>query len=125
MRSSGWYTNNMSAKSAQNHDDELDPNIIRLVQALNAYHGVKTNGSCGGHPNPVMGQWSEGRYYVKMRITQNRLGWLVLEFLAWAINNDFNGAVLKLSAPPPYLNKPGQVLHFVVEGAAKVAALMT
>ena len=102
--------------------DDLDANIINLVRALNGYPGVITMGSCGGHPEPRNpGQWPAGSWYVKFKLPKDRLGWYVLEFLAWAINEDCrtlagNHLILLPTAAPPYLNTPGDVLYFVVEG---------
>lgn len=101
--------------------DTFDPNIVGLVRALNRYPGLMTIGSCGGHEvitNPS--QWEAGTWYVKFDLHADRLGWYVLEHLAWAINEDYRGAghhvVFMPIAPPPYLNTPGKCLHFVVEG---------
>ena len=101
--------------------DTFDPNIVGLVRALNHYPGLMTIGSCGGHEvitNPS--QWEAGTWYVKFDLHADRLGWYVLEHLAWAINEDYRGAghhvILMPIAPPPYLNTPGKCLHFVVEG---------
>ena len=103
--------------------NELDANMINLVRALNSYPGVTTIGSCGGHEEPLKpGQWSAGTWYVKFDISKDRLGWYVLEFLAWAINNDaartlasWDHLVLLPKAAPPYLNTPGDMLSFVLE----------
>lgn len=101
--------------------DELDPNIVKLVQALNHYPGVMTVGSCGGHEvisNPS--QWQAGTWYVKFNSPSGRLGWYLLEHLAWVLNEDFRGSgrsvILLPISPPSYLNKVGQSLHFVIEG---------
>lgn len=101
--------------------ETFDPNIVGLVRALNRYPGLMTIGSCGGHEiitNPS--QWVAGTWYVKFDLHADRLGWYVLEHLAWAINEAYRGAghhvILLPTAPPPYLNTPGQCLHFVVEG---------
>ena len=102
--------------------DELDANIINLVKALNAFPGVITVGSCGGHEeitNPS--QWPAGSWYVKFKLPRDRLGRYVLEFLAWVINENCrslggDAVVLIPTAAPPYLNTPGDVLYFVVEG---------
>lgn len=101
--------------------ETFDQNIVGLVRALNRYPGLMTIGSCGGHEvitNPS--QWEAGTWYVKFDLHADRLGWYVLEHLAWAINEDYRGAghhvILLPTAPPPYLNTPGQCLHFVVEG---------
>lgn len=99
----------------------IDANIRRLVNALNAFDGITTIGSCGGHPKPLKGgQWPEGTWYVKMKFRHDARGWRALEFLAWLINNDYARAghqvVLIPTAAPPYLNGPGRVLSFVIEG---------
>lgn len=98
---------------------ELDSNIVNLVRALNAFPGVVTIGSCGGHPDPGPGQWPEGRWYVKMEFEKNEAGWIALEFLAWAINVDYASeyhAFFYPTSAPPYLNRPGKMLAFALEG---------
>jgi hypothetical protein len=101
--------------------DELDPNIVRLVQALNRYPGVMTVGSCGGHEvisNPS--QWQAGTWYVKFNLPSGKFGRYLLEHLAWVINEDYRGSgrsvILLPISPPPYLNTVGQSLRFVIEG---------
>lgn len=105
---------------------ELDANMVSLVSALNAFDGITTIGSCGGHPNPGPGQWDEGSFYLKFDLTWDDDGRFAIEFLAWLINNhlqlpsdeDFPGyVVLMPTAPPPYLNGPGACLSFVIEGS--------
>ena len=100
--------------------EELDANIVNLVQVLNRYPGLITVGSCGGHEeitNPS--QWQAGSWYVKFKLSSDKLGWYVLEHLAWAINEDARGAGdnvhLLPTAAPPYLNTPGACLYFVIE----------
>ena len=90
--------------------DELDANMVKLVRVLNSYPGVTTIGSCGGHEEPRKPvQWRAGTWYV-------------LEFLAWAINNDaartldsWDSLALLPKAAPPFLNTPGDMLSFVLE----------
>lgn len=99
----------------------IDPTIQRLVDALNAFDGIDTVGSCGGHPEPLKGgQWPAGSWYVKFRVDKTEHGWRALEFLAWALNHDYRRAghniTMYPSAPPPYLNTPGQMLTFALEG---------
>ena len=98
---------------------EIDTSMRELVRALNAFQGVNTIGSCGGHPEPGPGQWPEGCWYVKMTFDHNEDGWMALEFLAWAINRDYSSAhkvILYPTSPPPYLNEPGKMLTFALEG---------
>ena len=98
----------------------LDGNIRPLVDALNAFEGITTFGSCGGHKNPKPGQWPRGRWYVKFDVAQNAHGWRALEFLAWLFNEDMRRGSKQVwlypYAPPPWLNTPGQVLCFTIEG---------
>jgi len=48
-------------KTAATPKPEIDAKIRRLVDALNAFGGIATLGSCGGHPEPLKeGQWPEG-----------------------------------------------------------------
>ena len=99
----------------------LDPPIRPLVRALNSFAGIRTIGSCGGHPAPLKGgQWEEGTWYVTFRVDRSDDGWFALEFLAWAINHDHargGGHVTVVpTAPAPYLNGPGTVLRFALEG---------
>lgn len=101
--------------------ESLDRNMVRLVRTLNSFPGIRTIGSCGGHPNPGPCQWPEGSFYVKFHVKWTQDGLLALEFLAWLVNTVMvqrtEGRVTLLPvAPPPYLNGPGTCLHFVIEG---------
>ena len=73
------------------HDDnvpygELDSNVLNLVRALNAFAGIKTIGSCGGHREPGQAQAREGSWWVTFEIEHSEDGGFALEFLAWLIN---------------------------------------
>lgn len=100
--------------------DEIDPNIAALVRALNAFEGVTTVGSCGGHEEPTGGGWPAGCFYVKFTVDRSDAAWLALEFLTWAINHDGGGDPVQLvmDAYPPFMNTPGEMLSFIVEGRA-------
>jgi hypothetical protein len=111
---------------------EIDVKIRALVDALNAFDGVATLGSCGGHPEPLEGgQWPEGTWYVTFKIRHDTHGWRALEFLAWLINHDYTQAEPRVrlypDSVPPYLNTPGSMLKFALEGCecADPAALAT
>src|SRR4051794_7344531 len=90
---------------------ELDPNIIALVEALNAFKGVTTVGSCGGHPDRDPGQEPAGEWIVSFRLAPDEHGWRAVEFLACLVNNAprRSGSKVRLEpfSPPPYLNTPG------------------
>jgi len=106
-------------KSSIDYQD-IDPNLILVVKELNRFKAVETIGSCGGHEKPIGDQWPFGDWFVKFVVTHSKLGWWTLEFLAWAINNDYaklgEKVLLMPVAPPPYLNGPGNCLSFVIEG---------
>ena len=100
---------------------EIDAKIQGLVDALNAFDGVATLGSCGGHPEPLKGgQWPEGSWYVTFQIRRDTHGWRALEFLAWLVNHDYSQAEPRVrlypDSMPPYLNRPGSMLKFALEG---------
>jgi hypothetical protein len=111
---------------------EIDTRIRKLVDALNAFDGVATLGSCGGHPAPLKGgQWPEGSWYVTFKVRQDTHGWRALEFLAWLINHCYVDAEPRVrlypDSAPPYLNTPGSMLKFALEGfeGASADALAT
>src|SRR5690242_14297251 len=89
---------------------DLDRNIVSLVEALNAFRGATTVGSCGGHPDPGPGQKPAGEWTVSFRLAPDNHGWRALEFLAWFVNNDArrSGMNIRLEpfSAPPYLNTP-------------------
>ncbi|WP_339821896.1 hypothetical protein MKZ15_10780 [Paenibacillus sp. FSL R7-0216] len=99
--------------------DELDENIKNLVNVLNSFEAIQTIGSCGGHTNPQPGQWEEGTWYVKFDIEQSLEGWQTIEFLAWAINHEYDEDLTVFFMPkssPPWLNAPTETLGWVIEG---------
>ena len=108
-------------RSADGSKRTIDASIQCLVDALNAFEGIHTIGSCGGHPEPLNGgQWPAGSWYVKFRVDKSAHGWRALEFLAWLINNAYQQAehhvTLYPTAPPPYLHDRGTVLAFALDG---------
>lgn len=101
--------------------DEIDANIAPLVSVLNSFQGVSTVGSCGGHKEPLSGgQWAEGTWYIRLEFADSAHGKFALEFLAWVINHDGRKAGSQVhlfpDALPPYLNEPGKMLSYLIEG---------
>ncbi|MFD2614514.1 hypothetical protein [Paenibacillus gansuensis] len=99
--------------------DNIDENIVNLVQVLNSFKSVQTIGSCGGHLHPKEGQWEKGTWYLKFEIDETPEGWRTLEFLAWAINQEYDDDLTVFFIPkanPPWLNKPHKTLCWVIEG---------
>ncbi len=104
--------------TSQMLDDELDLKLIALRLALDAFEGIVTSG--GGHPNPSPEQDPEEAWSVTFQVEPSPDGWFALEFLAWAINNDYvrggHDVQLTLNSAPPYLNFPGKTMVFGVVG---------
>jgi hypothetical protein len=100
---------------------ELDRNIVKLVRALNSFDGIRTVGSCGGHPNPKASQQPEGEWFITFMVDHTDDGWFALEFLTWFINNNMarNGCSVMLMpyAFPPFINIPGEALYFAPGGS--------
>ena len=97
---------------------------MRLCRALNAFPGIATLSSCGGHESG--GFLPADRWYVGWTQEQDDdgrptyPGWLSLEFLAWAITDMRRGnrmVALGADSKPPYLNQPGRMLTFEIEGS--------
>jgi hypothetical protein len=99
---------------------ELDPNIVALVKALNAFKGVRTVSSCGGHSDPGPGQSPSGEWSVIFKVAKDEHGWRALEYLAFLVNVEARRSGSKVSlepfAAPPYLNIPGECLFFHLAG---------
>lgn len=106
--------------------DELDPNIVWLVRTLNAFDGIRTIGSCGGHTDPDLtkGQWPEGTWYIAFEVARDDDGWFALEFLAWLIDrkgreiwpyNQEHHLGIGVTSPPPW-HAPGESMYFGIEG---------
>ncbi|TCZ71460.1 hypothetical protein E0485_22680 [Paenibacillus albiflavus] len=99
--------------------EHLDQNFVSLIQVLNSFETIETIGSCGGHINPKEGQWEKGTWYVKFEIEETPVGWRTIEFLAWAINKEYDDDLTVFFMPksnPPWLNKPNRTLCWVIEG---------
>jgi hypothetical protein len=66
---------------------EIDTNILRLVEALNALPGVYTFSSCWAASDwePAAGQCGAGEFQVNFELARNHHGWRALRFIQWAI----------------------------------------
>jgi hypothetical protein len=57
---------------------------------------------------------------VTFTVRRDTHGWRALEFLAWLINHDYtraeSGVMFYPDSLPPYLNTPGTMLKFALEG---------
>jgi hypothetical protein len=89
----------------------------RIQAEIDKFDGV-TWSSCGvtnidsSNPDELPFGW------VKFGVSSDTLGWRTLEFIAWVID-DMRRANERIeftpTAPPPYLNEPGDCLSFVIE----------
>jgi len=100
--------------------EELEENIVSLAVTLNAAPGIHTCSSCGGHENPGSCGVKAPDWYVSFEVDRTDDGWLALEFLTWVVNHDRRAAgrkaLLVPDSPPPFLNSPGRMLFFRIEG---------
>jgi hypothetical protein len=91
--------------------------IKKVKRAIAAFEAV-TWSSCGDpypypeEPKRVHPGW------VEFGIQKSELGWRTLEFIAWTTTDMIRaGERIEFfpTAPPPYLNDPGDCLSFVIE----------
>ena len=83
----------------------LDPNMERLVAALNACPGIHTLSSCAGHALPARGHAPQGEFNVSFSVEPSAGGWQSLEVIMaacgadakivawWAVEQHLPGAV--------------------------------
>ena len=95
--------------------DDLDPNIRNLVRSINAYQGVVTIGSCGGHDNPQGVQRPAGEWFVTFKIAHTRGGWRSLELISGAVTLDPWRTSLKVCTARPG-SATGRAMFFSFEG---------
>ncbi len=102
---------------------DIDKEILPLVKVLNSFPGVETIGSCAGHKGleeQEGGRCPQDSFYIKMLIDWTEEGYFSLEWLSWFINNNLKrgdcNILLYPFSPPPYLNTPGEMLWFLLEG---------
>jgi hypothetical protein len=90
--------------------------VQEIEAAIKAFEGVAWSSS--GYPLKTDDGPPADVGWVKFGLVKSELGWRTLEFLAWACA-DMQRAGERLeffpTAPPPYLNTPGDCLSFVLE----------
>lgn len=94
---------------------QLDPNIVTLVQALNAFPGIATIGSCGGHENPTEVQRPLGEWFVTFRVAHTGGGWRSLEYIAGSITLDPWRTMLTVHTSQPG-QATGRAMFFSLQG---------
>lgn len=99
---------------------ELDGNVRGLVRELNQFPGLRTIGSCGGHPEPLTKVSApEGHWWVTLDVDWTDDGRFSLEFVAWAaraLARANHPVYLEAFACPPWLIDPGAGLTFQLSG---------
>jgi hypothetical protein len=101
----------------------IDENVVGLVTELNAWPGLFTTSSCGGHPDPVSGQCPEGvwQIYVDLRLDDEERplleSWLSLEYLAYVCSKRLGGIDLRVFASAPFPNGFGESITFIMTGS--------
>jgi hypothetical protein len=94
---------------------DLDPNIVNLVRTLNAFPGISTIGSCGGHANPIEIQRPAGEWFVTFHVHHTKGGWRSLEFIAGATTLDPWHVTLTTHTSQPGF-ATGRALFFSLQG---------
>ena len=84
----------------ENGDEpSIDGNIRALVDSLNAFPGIVTFSSCGGHAersNPS--QLPNGEFCVNFDVDISRGGWRSLELITYAMQCKADGEHLSITA---------------------------
>jgi hypothetical protein len=104
---------------------EMDPPIVTVCRAFNAYPGLHTVSSCGGHEKGGVLPADQWEVALQVELDEGHRptlrGWVSIEFIAWVLR-DFarsgDGRELELTAEsaPPFLNRPANTLTFWVWG---------
>ena len=101
--------------------DDLDPPVLVLVREINEFPGLGTMTSCGGGEDHFLppDRWEVGFQLEKSRGRPTRAAWLSLEFLAWYFydrTQATRNADMRPLAKPPWLNSPGDMIWFMIDG---------
>jgi hypothetical protein len=97
--------------------DELDPPIVNVCRAINALPGIWTVGSCSGHQQNE--EWMVNvKCDVEDDLRPSMVGWLSLEFLAWAVYDAGRTGPVRMEATsaPPWVNEPTRTIFFDIFG---------
>ncbi len=97
--------------------DELDPPIVNVCRAINALPGIWTIESCSGHRQNE--EWMVCvQCDVEDDLRPSRVGWLSLEFLAWAVYDAGRAGPVRMEATsaPPWVNEPTRTIIFDIFG---------
>lgn len=104
--------------------NDMDANIVSLVQALNAWPGIQTVSSCGGHKDNKDYQLPMGEWQVMFQLEPARVyspsvqAWLSLEALAYGFSKRFESdkVCLTVFSTDPFLNGSGESIYFNLKG---------
>jgi hypothetical protein len=94
----------------------IDPNMRRLVRAMNALPGIRTMGSCGGHDNPGPTQQPAGHWFISFRVAVSRGGMRSLESVAALSNYTGGKQGARVEAAASGMQATGRSLWFALIG---------
>lgn len=108
--------------------DEIDSNIVGLTKALNAFDGIYTISSCGGHKNNKHYQLPAGSWEVTFKLRPARRhapsvkAWVTLEYLVYTFCKAYvpKKGVVRITAfspcPEVSFHDQGDNISFTLEG---------
>jgi len=95
--------------------EALPPELAELARAVQSLPALRAD----------MGSVDGANWRLIVDAEPGEEGWRSIEFLAWAVTDMKRGGfpvTLEAASPPPYLNTPGQMLYFVLQGAGDRAS---
>ena len=100
--------------------ETFDPAIVDLCRAVNEFPDIQTSDSCQGFVDDHREGEPWSVYFAPRPSPPTPAGYASIEFLVYlcgrpARDDGFDVRV-RVNAPPPLLNGPGQCLYFIIEG---------
>ncbi len=95
----------------------MEQPIMKIKEAIEKFEAV-TWINCGYPMKSGEAEETIDAGWIKFGLKQTKLGWRTLEFMSWLVDDMLRaGEQLQFfpTSPPPYLNKPGECLSFVIE----------
>ncbi len=78
--------------------NDLDHNMVSLVAELNAFPGITTFSSCGGHLHPTsLSECPEGHFEVNFNVDPLRGGWRSLELIVSVVSESTDHGKLSVT----------------------------
>ena len=100
--------------------ETFDPAIVDLCRAINEFPDIQTSDSCQGFVDDHREGEPWSVYFSPNPSPPTPAGYASIEFLAGLSNRPARDAGfdvrVRLNAPPPAINGPGECLYFIIEG---------